>query len=54
MVGFINALENLTILLLDINFNPKYEKADMPYSERHRVKVRAWQTLIVLIEFLDP
>ena len=26
----------------------------MPYSEKHRVKVRCWQTIIVLMEFLDP
>lgn len=44
----------MIIELLDLNFSPKYEKADMPFSEKHRVKLRAWQTLIVLIEFLDP
>jgi hypothetical protein len=26
----------------------------MPYSDGHRVKVRAWQTLVVLLEYLDP
>jgi len=51
---FIDSIENIIIGLLDINFSPKYEKADMPYSEKHRVKLRAWQTLIVLIEFIDP
>lgn len=48
------ALENIITQLLEINYLPKYEKADMPYSEKHRVKVRVWQTLVVLLEFLDP
>lgn len=37
-----------------MNYDKKYEKSSMPYSDGHRVKVRAWQTLVVLLDFLDP
>lgn len=26
----------------------------MPYSDGHRMKVRAWQTIVVLLEYIDP
>ncbi|CDW83820.1 rrna methylase family [Stylonychia lemnae] len=51
---FIESVEELALMLLDINFQAKYILADMPYSEKHRVKVRSWQTLIVLMEFFEP
>lgn len=41
-------------MLLDINFDKAYLQADMPYSEKHRVKVRGWQTIIVIMEFFNP
>lgn len=40
--------------LIDLNYSIKFVKASMPYSDGHRLKVRAWQTLVVLLEYLDP
>lgn len=53
-IDFIEAIEELSIMLLDINFDKAYLQADMPYSEKHRVKVRCWQTIIVIMEFFNP
>jgi hypothetical protein len=54
IVTFTDGIEKLIIQLLEVNYSIKYEKASMPYSDGHRVKVRAWQTLVVLFEYLDP
>ncbi len=51
---FTDGMQKLIITLLEFNYSKSYEKSSMPYSEGHRVKVRAWQTLVVLLEFLDP
>lgn len=42
-------MEEILLEGLDLNFLPKYVKADMPYSDKHRVKVRLWQFLIVAL-----
>jgi hypothetical protein len=47
-------MENIVLKLLEINFDKRYEKASMPYSDAHRVKVRAWQSLVVMLDFVDP
>ena len=54
VLAFTDGVEKLILWLLDLNYNIKYEKASMPYSDGHRTKVRAWQTLVVLLEYLDP
>src|SRR3569833_2765743 len=40
--------------MINNNFLPKYEKTDMPYSDKHRVKVRLWQFILVVLQLLDP
>jgi len=47
-------MERLILLLIGVNYDKRFIKGQMPYSDAHRAKVRAWQTLIVLIDFLDP
>jgi len=38
-----------------LNFSvKKMRKVDMPFGEGHRLKVRNWCFLIVLLQFLDP
>ena len=54
LMAFTDGIEKLIIWLIELNYNIKFEKASMPYSDGHRVKVRAWQTLVVLLEYLDP
>ena len=54
ILAFTDGLEKLALWLIDINYNIKFEKASMPYSDGHRIKVRARQTLVVILEYLDP
>ena len=54
IVGFTDGVEKLIITLIELNYSIKIEKAAMPYSDGHRTKVRAWQTIVVLLEFIDP
>ena len=42
VVAFTEGIEKLIVNLLELNYSIKYEKASMPYSEGHRMKVRAW------------
>ena len=42
ILGFTDGVEKLIMWLLDLNYSIKYERASMPYSDGHRVKVRAW------------
>eukprot|EP00351_Strombidinopsis_sp_SopsisLIS2011_P003980 CAMPEP_0116875632 /NCGR_PEP_ID=MMETSP0463-20121206/7666_1 /TAXON_ID=181622 /ORGANISM="Strombidinopsis sp, Strain SopsisLIS2011" /LENGTH=51 /DNA_ID=CAMNT_0004521615 /DNA_START=3677 /DNA_END=3832 /DNA_ORIENTATION=+ len=42
------------IMLMDVNFEKRYEKADIPYGDKHRFKIRVWQFLIVMLQLLDP
>ena len=51
---FINAMESIILDLMDQNLLPKNLRADLPYSDKHRLKTRLWQTLVVLIELLEP
>lgn len=53
-LDFIEGMERVILLLLDINYDRRFDKASMPYGDAHRVKVRAWQTLVVVLDFLDP
>lgn len=54
VVAFTEGIEKLIVNLLELNYTIKYEKASMPYSDGHRMKVRAWQTIVVLLEYIDP
>lgn len=54
VILFTEGIEKLIVNLLELNYTIKYEKASMPYSEGHRMKVRAWQTIVVLLEYFDP
>ena len=54
LLAFTDGLEKLIMWLIDLNYSIKFVKASMPYSDGHRLKVRAWQTLVVLLEYLDP
>lgn len=54
MLDFTTSIENLIIMAMELNLHKKYEKCDMPYSEKHRIKIRLWQLMIVLMEHLDP
>jgi hypothetical protein len=37
-----------------MNFEKKMEKANMPYSDIYRLKLRLWQLLIMSLELIDP
>jgi len=54
VIAFTDGIEKLIVDLLELNYSIKYEKAMMPYSEAHRMKVRAWQSIVVLLEYIDP
>jgi hypothetical protein len=54
LISFTDGIEKLILTLIDLNYTIKYEKASMPYSDGHRTKVRAWQTILVCLEFIDP
>jgi len=45
----LDSLETLAKKLIDMNFEPYCEKADMPYTNQHRIKLRFWQALIVML-----
>ncbi len=54
MLEFTRGMERLILLTLGVNYDKRFERASMPFSDSHRAKVRAWQTLVVLLDFLDP
>lgn len=43
------SIESMIRQLLAINFLASQKKADQPYSESFRVKVRTWQMLLVCL-----
>ena len=47
-------MEGVIIKMIQINYDKQYNKSSSPYSESHRIKVRCWQTIVVLLDFLDP
>ena len=50
-----NCLETLLRELMISNFNNKImSRAEQPYSEGHRMRVRTWQFLLVMLQLLDP
>ncbi len=53
-LDFTQGMEKLIMLLIGVNYDKRFQKAQMPYSDAHRVKVRSWQTLVVVLDFLDP
>ena len=42
ILDFTEGIERLILQLLEFNYDKRYERASMPYSEGHRVKVRLW------------
>jgi hypothetical protein len=50
-----DSLETLMRETMLLNFNSKkMRKVEMPYGEGHRMKLRNWCFLIVLLQMLDP
>jgi hypothetical protein len=50
-----DSLEKLMRETMLLNFNSKkMRKVEMPYGEGHRMKLRNWCFLIVLLQMLDP
>ena len=53
-LDFTEGMERLITLMINVNYDKRFDKGQMPYSDAHRTKVRCWQTLVVLLDFLDP
>ena len=42
------------IRLFELNRDLEDNTKDFPYSNEHRQKLRVWQSLLVLVQLLDP
>jgi len=49
------SIETMIKHAMNVNFDKlRMLKSDQPYSEAHRIKLRTWQFLLVVLQFLDP